>query len=144
MNHIGKRIKMLRQSKRMTQQELGEVLGVQKAAVQKIESSENPNLTAEKILLLSSTFRVYPRVFIYISEEDFWSQVFNLKSSPPVAEGKEVAEVQPGIKEMEEEFGRELIGIVLSLTQMNRRGFKRVERYINDMLKIEEFRAKGS
>lgn len=153
MNHIGNRIKALRKNKGMTQKELGEVLGVQKAAVQKIESSPDPNLTADKVRLLAKTFRVYPRTFIYADQEDFWKQVLHYPNEdaywarvfdinkPAVSHlHGDSTEGLEGQRLLEEKLGLDLMRLLLALVRMNKRGLRRTEIYIRDMLKIEEYR----
>lgn len=64
MNKIGNYIKQLRLSRGMTQEELGEVLGVKKAAVQKWESGQTQNLKRATIKQLADFFGVSPASFI--------------------------------------------------------------------------------
>lgn len=64
MADIGKYIRQLRNEKKLTQEELGELLGVQKAAVQKWESGAVKNLKRETIKKLSEIFAVSPGNFI--------------------------------------------------------------------------------
>jgi len=58
--NLGERIKQLRIRYGMTQEELGEKLGVKKAAVQKYESGTVKNLKKEKIEKLCDIFGVSP------------------------------------------------------------------------------------
>lgn len=64
MADIGKYIKKLRNEKKLTQEELGELIGVQKAAVQKWESGAVKNLKRETLKKLSDIFEVSPAAFI--------------------------------------------------------------------------------
>lgn len=64
MADIGKYIKQLRTEKKLTQEELGSLLGVQKAAVQKWESGAVKNLKRETLKKLSEIFEVSPAAFI--------------------------------------------------------------------------------
>lgn len=64
MADIGKYIKQLRNEKKLTQEELGALLGVQKAAVQKWESGTVKNLKRETLKKLSEIFEVSPAAFI--------------------------------------------------------------------------------
>lgn len=141
-NHIGKRIKMLRQSRGMTQQQLGDILGVGKAAVQKYEANPNPNLTAEKILLLSRTFRVFPRVFIYTNDEEFWSMIFNMSQQAFDALNREYSAMKGKTREMDDMFGSRFLEMNRNVLQLNAEGFSRVEALVRDLAKIDEYRIK--
>lgn len=76
MSKIGDRIKRLRQSRGMTQEELGAILGVSKSTVQKYESGKVP-LSVDKIRILCRVFKEYPRMFIY-DDEEFVRDVFGI------------------------------------------------------------------
>ena len=62
--NVGQLIKKLRTERGMTQEELGEILGVKKAAVQKWESGTVQNLKRATIQALSEYFGVSPSSFI--------------------------------------------------------------------------------
>ena len=64
---VGNYIKMLRINHGMSQEQLGERCGVQRAAVQKWESGKVQNLKRETILLLSQIFDVSPASFVSTS-----------------------------------------------------------------------------
>lgn len=61
---IGEYIKTLRQGKGLSQEELGKVVGVQRAAVQKWEAGTVKNLKRETIKKLADYFEVEPASFI--------------------------------------------------------------------------------
>ena len=65
---IGRKIKQLRKDKGLTQAELGDLLGVKKAAVQKYESGQVQNLKQVTIKKLCGVFDKSPSYFIYDSE----------------------------------------------------------------------------
>lgn len=69
MADIGKYIKQLRNEKKLTQEELGALLGVQKAAVQKWERGTVKNLKRETLVKLSEIFEVSPAAFIKSRDE---------------------------------------------------------------------------
>lgn len=66
---VGTTIKKLRQERGMTQGELGELLGVKKAAVQKYESGQVQNLKHDTIKRLCEVFGKNPSVFIFNEAE---------------------------------------------------------------------------
>lgn len=57
---VGDRIKKLRKQKKLTQTELGELLGVQKAAIQKYENGSIVNFKKQTIEEMSKIFQVSP------------------------------------------------------------------------------------
>lgn len=59
-NLIGERIKELRKSKGLTQEELGKIIGVQKSAVLKYENGSVQNLKRTTIAKLADFFKVPP------------------------------------------------------------------------------------
>lgn len=81
MNDVGDYIKSLRQSKGMTQEELGNIIGVKKAAVQKWESGLVQNLKRETIKKLADFFEVNPSTFIDVADS---SDIFNIAGIFPV------------------------------------------------------------
>lgn len=64
MENTGAYIKRLRNERGMTQEELGELLGVKKAAVQKWESGRVKNLKRDTIKKMAEFFGVSPALFI--------------------------------------------------------------------------------
>lgn len=64
---MGDRIKFLRRQKGITQEELGQIVGVQKAAVQKWESGMTKNLKRDTIEKLSNYFGVRPSFLSILS-----------------------------------------------------------------------------
>lgn len=65
---VGSTIKRLRLERGMTQSELGELLGVKKAAIQKYESGQVQNLKQETIRKLCEIFGKNPSLFIFDSQ----------------------------------------------------------------------------
>lgn len=66
---VGSAIRKLRQEKGMTQTELGALLGVKKAAVQKWESGQVQNLKQSTVKSLCEIFDKNPAVFIFDTNE---------------------------------------------------------------------------
>ena len=66
---VGSTIRKLRLDKGMTQEELGALLGVKKAAVQKWESGQVQNLKQSTVKALCEIFDKNPVVFIFDTEE---------------------------------------------------------------------------
>lgn len=73
-NVMGNRIKQLRLQANLTQEELGKVIGVNKAAIQKYESGQTMNMKRSKIAALSKYFKVDPTWLMGFDEDDFTPQ----------------------------------------------------------------------
>lgn len=65
MKGTGQVIKELRKTKKLTQEELAERLGVNKSCIQKYQNSTIINLKLDKIRKLCELFQVPPYVFIF-------------------------------------------------------------------------------
>ena len=73
-NVMGNRIKQLRLQANLTQEELGKIIGVNKAAIQKYESGQTMNMKRSKIATLSKYFKVDPTWLMGFDEDDFTPQ----------------------------------------------------------------------
>ena len=67
---VGLYIKRLREEKGLTQEQLGEIVGVQKAAVQKWESGTTKTLKRDVVKALSDYFEVSPARFVLKDEQE--------------------------------------------------------------------------
>lgn len=118
---VGEKIKKYRLEKGLTQEELGKVLGVGKAAVQKYESNQVQNLKSAHIKKLCTLFNKIPWDFIYdgvsMEQEHTLEQLQTLRRI----------------------FGEDARAILLPLSELNEKGLEKVYRYIVDMTKIEEY-----
>ena len=74
----GERIKKLRKEKGLTQQQLGEMLGVQKSAIAKYENGRVPNLKKETISRLAEIFNVTPNYLLGIDEPSLRGHSHNI------------------------------------------------------------------
>lgn len=135
---IGERIKALRQSRAMTQAQLGNILGVQKAAVQKYESGSVRNIGSDKIKLLCKTFGVFPRYFVYEDDDEFHRDIFGKLfadgNRPRLTDGETVIKIMNG------EIGQHMLRIMTEISELNSDGFKRVSDYVSDVHGNERFR----
>lgn len=114
---IGERIKYLRILANMSQEELGNRVGVQRAAINKYEKGSVTNIPITTIEKIAKIFDVSPTYLVG------WD---NLKSNPLSAEVK----VLHGIKRF---YGKDTVEIVEIYTQLNSVGKRRVIQYIEDM-----------
>lgn len=110
--NAGNIIKELRTKKGLTQDELGEVLGIKKSAVQKYESGLVTNLKLDTLQTLCNYFGVPTWIFIH-SE-----RIKNLD---------EVLEFYSDMYDGE------------ALQKLNVKGQRKLKDYLNDLLKIGEY-----
>lgn len=118
---VSERIKRLRIAHGMTQEQLGEILGVGKATVQKYESGQIQNLKTTHIKKLCEIFAKKPHYFIFDDLETFDendSQIFDLLESLC---GKPVSD----------SFKRFL--------RLNDRGKAKVVEYVADLSEIKKY-----
>lgn len=69
MENMGDRLKRLRLEHNMTQEEIGKVLGVQKAAINKYEKGNVENIKRSSILKLAKLYKVKPSYILCFDEE---------------------------------------------------------------------------
>lgn len=122
MGSVGERLKRFRLDKGMTQEELGEILGITKAAVQKYESGAIRNFKSDTVRKLCEIFNAPPAYFIFDRVPDLTS-----------GDTKEVLKTH---------FGNWLISFLEDLDELNYNGKMKLTDYCNDLKKIEEYRKK--
>ena len=114
---IGERIKYLRVLADMSQEELGNRVGVQRAAINKYEKGMVTNIPISTIEKIAKTFDVSPTYLVG------WD---NVESNPLSAEVK----ILQGVKKF---YGGEVVEIIEQYTQLNSTGKKRLLQYLDDM-----------
>ena len=119
---VGERIKMLRIERNMTQEELGEILEITKAAVQKYENATIRNFKSDTIKILCEVFHMPPAYFIFDRVPDLSTD-----------QTKELLVMH---------FGKWLITFLENLDGLNAKGKVKLVEYCNDLGKIEEYKAK--
>lgn len=67
---MGERIKQLREKNGMTQEELGEYLGVQKSAIRKYEKGSVENIKRTSIKKMADLFKVSPAYLMCFDEQN--------------------------------------------------------------------------
>ena len=119
---VGERIKMLRIERNMTQEELGEILEITKAAVQKYENGAIRNFKSDTIKNLCEVFHMPPAYFIFDRVPDLSTD-----------QTKELLVMH---------FGKWLITFLENLDGLNAKGKVKLVEYCNDLRKIEEYKVK--
>ena len=123
----GTKIRELRRANNLTQEQLGNILGVKKVTIQKYENGTIKNLKQNTITKLAETFNVSPSLFIDESP-DFDSRI-----------GERVFELKEdilAIERFQKTYGSEVIEVVRIFNELNECGRKRVLDYLEDMSRI--------
>lgn len=124
---IGKRIKMLRNSLGMTQDELGEKLGVKKAAIQKYESGGIINLKIETINKLAEVFEVTPA---YIMGWDKFDEEIN---NDDLKRQIRLAEL------LSDKFDVEIVETIFKAFELNEEGQNKLFSYMEDLTQLDKY-----
>lgn len=122
--NIGERLKRLRLERGMTQQEVGEALGITKGAVQKYESGQIVNFRSDTIRKLCDLFGMAPVYFVYDDiAEDYISQNSMEIRSMIVAH-----------------FGARFVKFLDTMNMLNEDGRQKVIEYSTDLVSNERYR----
>lgn len=117
---VGATIKKLRLEHGMTQEELGQKLGVKKAAVQKYESGQVQNLKHDTIKRLCEVFGKNPSVFIFneteIMNEERLRYEVGLIEEIQKTYGKEVIQLLEHFIALDDHLKAKVIDYVTDLT----------------------------
>ena len=119
-NLIGERIKYLRTLADMSQEELGNRVGVQRAAINKYEKGSVTNIPIATIEKIAVVFDVSPTYIVG------WSDT---SSNALAAEVK----VLQGVKKF---FGKDSVDLLEAYTELTPKGKKKVLEYADDMNRI--------
>ena len=147
INIIGKRIKHLRKSKNMTQEELGKLLGVSKSAVQKYENGTITDIKASKLKILCDVFGVFPHLLMYENEREYLKSFLAdhaLKSQASTwvhdkPEQKELIEDMM-LYVFEYRLGTDTLNVLARIIGLNKDGLNRVVEYADDLLQADKYR----
>lgn len=119
---VSERIKRLRIAAGMTQEQLGEKLGVGKATVQKYESGQIQNLKTAHIKTLCRLFKKRPHYFIFDDLEKYEGETENLQ------------------EKIETCYGAMLSATLKIGFRLNEKGRARLLDYAADLSEIEKYK----
>ena len=120
---IGRKIKQLRKEKGLTQSELGDLLGVKKAAVQKYESGQVQNLKQITIKKLCKVFDKSPSYFIFTDEfENHLRDEVRL------------------IENIDKHFGSNIVSMLEIAVKLNDENLEKVISYASDLELLQSVR----
>lgn len=123
---VGMTIKKLRTERGMTQEELGALLGVKKAAVQKWESGQVQNLKHATIKRLCEVFEKNPTVFIFTENEMMCNERIRREVSM--------------LEEMQKTYGKEVIELISVFIELDEAHRAKVMDYMYDQSVIQSVR----
>lgn len=121
---IGERLKRLRTEKGLTQEEVGNILGITKAAVQKYENGTITNFKSDTIRKLCQLYGIAPVYFIFDDVESDYSSVTSDQLKTMVIK----------------HFGERFVRFLDILHILNEDGRKKVIEYSKDIAQIEGYR----
>ena len=130
--HTGTKIKELRKAQGMTQEELGELLGVKKAAIQKYEKGEIVNLKLATIQKLCEIFKVPPGRLIFPEAEEMDQKY----------DSKQLHFEVKLIEDIETTYGMEALEMLEGFTKLNDKGKTRALDTIDDLVSLEKYTEK--
>ena len=125
---MGEIIKMLRLQAKMTQEELGEKLGVQKSAVRKWENGEVENIKRTTIALMAKIFNVSP---CYLMG---WEDAYN----PNGRLAKEVSLIE----QIQNQYGKDSVQLLQYFTELNALGRSTALGSVADLTEIQKYTEK--
>lgn len=119
---LGQEIKRLRLERGYTQQQLGDMLGVQKSAVQKYEKGTVKNLKQDTLAKLCKIFDVSPAVFMdAMYDTDKLSREVKL------------------LEELSLLYGNQAVELLECFTKLNQQGKAKLYSYAKDMIEIDKY-----
>lgn len=124
---IGERIKELRMSRRITQEDLGELLGVKKAAIQKYENGGIVNLKIDTVENLAKIFNVSPS---YIMGWEKFDNKYDLDAIK--------FEIM-AIESLQETIGESALVTLGAMYTMNNDAKEKVKQYALDLCMIDAY-----
>lgn len=119
---VGEKIRHHRRKHKMTQEDLGKILGVGKAAIQKYESGQVQNLKSSHISKLSELFQLPPWEFVFDDE----------------AIGRSQAPLELTY-EIRSRHGDQVVATFEAILELNEAGQQKLTEYAKDLAKIDEY-----
>lgn len=123
---MGERIKYLRESIGMTQDELGEKIGVQKSAIVKYEKGKVENIKRSAIKTMAEIFNVSPCYLMGFDEDEDEIKTIS----------KQVALLQA----VQDQWGKDSVKMLELFTGLNPDGQKKSLNQLEDLSEIPKYR----
>lgn len=123
---MGERIRYLRESINMTQDELGDLLGVQKSAIAKYENGKVENIKRSAIKKMADVFGVSACYLMGFDEDEDKVKVLS----------KQVTLLQA----VQDQWGKEAVKALSILNELNEEGLKKALSTLEDLSEIPKYR----
>lgn len=123
---MGERIKYLRESIGMTQDELGEKIGVQKSAIVKYEKGKVENIKRSAIKTMAEIFNVSPCYLMGFDEDE--------------DEIKTISEQVALLQAVQDQWGKDSVKMLELFTGLNPDGQKKALNQLEDLSEIPKYR----
>lgn len=137
---MGERIKALREEKKMSQEELGKLCGVNRAAVNKWETGQVENIKRSTIQKLSEIFNKTP-CFIMCFDEDNKASTEQLQAfDQQYNQNNELAEEVKVIEGIEKFFGSSAVEIIELFNELNELGKTKAIENLTDLAELTKYR----
>lgn len=121
------RLKALRESKGLTQEQVGEVLGVKKATINKYEQGEIQNIKRSNIKKLADLFGVSP------------TYLMCLEDNGQSGEEKRLSEEVHILEEIQRKYGKQAVKMLELLSSMNDLGQKKAVEQVELLTSVPQF-----
>ena len=125
-SNMGERIKYLRESHGMTQDELGEKIGVQKSAIRKYEKGSVENIKRSSIKIMADLFNVSPCYLMAWDEDE-------LRNNNLSEEVKLIERIQL-------QYGKPAVELLSDFVQLNDNRQKKAIAQVQDLLDVPKYR----
>lgn len=123
---MGERIRYLRESINMTQDELGDLLGVQKSAIAKYENGKVENIKRSAIKKMADVFGVSACYLMGFDEDEDAVKTLS----------KQVTLLQA----VQDQWGKEAVKALSILNELNEEGLKKALSALEDLSEIPKYR----
>jgi len=125
---MGERIKYLRMREKMTQEQLGDVLGVQKSAIRKYEKGEVENIKRSTIKKMSEIFDVSP--CFLMGWDDDYDKVNELALEVKL------------IEQIQSQYGKQAVELLEQFVELNEIGKDKAIDTLIDLCMIDKYTEK--
>lgn len=119
---IGTKIRTLRKQRKMTQEEVGKMLGLQRAAIQKYENDAVENIPVKTVEKLAILFSVSPMYLLGWEDND-----------------QKLSQEVKTIRSVQESFGKSAVSALELFTSLNVEGQSKVISYLDDLSNLERY-----
>lgn len=137
---MGERIKALREDKRMSQEELGKLCGVNRAAVNKWEKGQVENIKRSTIQKLSDIFDVTPCYIMCFDEDTKATQEELTQFDETFNKDGRLKKEVALIEEIQAQYGSDTVQIIQIFNELNDKGKQKALENLSDLSEIPRYK----